>query len=77
MKTQQQIDRELPRWRGGRLINPVRRRPWRPVIDCGFGTADNRIWQSIEPSALDWFDDDSWIARARAVSRARTHGKAR
>jgi hypothetical protein len=67
MKTQRQIEREPPRWRGGRLINKNTHRYWRPVTDLGFGTADDRLWERVEPSAMDWFDDDSWIRRARPV----------
>ena len=67
MKTIHQSNAELPRWRGGRLINKGPRRLWRPVTDSGFGKSDDRLWQINEPSAFDWFDDESWITRARSV----------
>ena len=71
MKHEYQIRNELPRWRSGRLVNPRVRRPWLPVTDTGIGSADDRVWRAVEPSALDWFDDGSWIARARSNSRQR------
>jgi hypothetical protein len=76
MRTQQQLNRDMPRWRGGRLINPGTPRPWRPVIDGGIGSADDRVWQRIEPSALDWFDDESWISRARSILARESTGRA-
>jgi hypothetical protein len=71
MKHEHQIRNALPRWRSGRLVNPIARRPWLPVTDTGLGSADDRVWARIEPSALDWFDDGSWISRARSMSRQR------
>ena len=67
MKTIHQLNNEVPRWRGGRLVNKGARRIWRPVTDCGLGSSDDRLWQQTEASSLDWFDDDSWMSRARTV----------
>jgi hypothetical protein len=67
MRTHHQISHDMPRWRGGRLINQGTTRLWRPVTDGGIGSADDRLWQRTEPSDLDWFDDESWISRARSI----------
>lgn len=67
MKVHNQRISDMPRWRGGRRVGQGAARPWRPALDHGLGTADDRLWCQAEASALDWFDDDSWISRARSL----------